>query len=116
MIIFSQKRFILFLTCFTAVLSFYLNRVIANAEDKQPTVMEHWSLQIAADRLEETIPIGREIKDFYDKKFPSLAGRIYIEKSNDVVTVHWFADYPDVRSFRRINRQLGEIKWADFPE
>ncbi len=45
-----------------------------------------------------------------DKKFPSLAGRIYIEKSNDVVTVHWFADYPDVRSFRRINRQLGEIK------
>ena len=69
--------------------------------------MEHWSVQIAADRLEEAFPIGREIKDFYDKKFPSLAGRIYIEKSNGVVTVHWFADYPNVRSFRRINRQLG---------
>ena len=107
MIIFSQKRFILFLTCFTAALSLYLNLVNAIAEEKQPTVMEHWSAQIVAHRLEETFPIGREIKDFYDKKFPLLAGRIYIEKSNDVVTVHWFADYPDVRSFRRINRQLG---------
>ena len=105
--IFSQKRLSLFLACFILAFSLFLTSVIAIAEDRPPTVMEHWSAQIIADRLEESLLFGKEIKAYYDRKYPSLSGRIYIEKSNDVVTVHWFADYQDVRSFRRINRQLG---------
>jgi dienelactone hydrolase len=105
--IFSHQRLPLLFTSLIVTCLPYLTSVIAMAEDIQPTVMEHWSAQIIADRLDESLPIGREIKAYYERKYPSLAGRIYIEKSDEVVTVHWFADYQDVRSFRRINRQLG---------
>ena len=108
MYIFSQKRLNLFLICFVIAFPYCCATVLVIAEDKRFTVMEHWSAQIIADRLEASLPIGKEIKAFYDRKYPSLNGRIYIEQSIEVVTVHWFAEYPDIRSFRRINRQLGE--------
>lgn len=103
----SHKRLFLLLTCFIVICTLYLTSTAAVAEDKQSTVMEHWSAQIIADRLEAAIQTGKEVKEYFDKKYPLLSGRIYIEKSYEVVTVHWFADYQDVRSFRRINRQLG---------
>ena len=49
----------------------------------------------------------KEITEYFDKKYPSLSGRLYLEKSNEVTTVHWFADYQDLASFRRINTELG---------
>ncbi|MBW2410223.1 MAG: dienelactone hydrolase family protein [Deltaproteobacteria bacterium] len=105
--IFSHKRLIPYLTSVLLTFPIIFTSGITVAEDRQATVMEHWSAQIIADRLDESLSIGAEIKAYYDRKFPSLTGRLYIEQSGEVVTVHWFADYPDVRSFKRITRQLG---------
>ncbi len=74
----SHKRFILLLTSLILTCSIYFTSEITMAEDKRPTVMEHWSAQIIADRMEESISFGREIKAYYDKKYPLLNGRIYI--------------------------------------
>ncbi len=89
------------------VCSFCMTQAVALAEDKLPTIMEHWRAQVRTDKTAEALPIAKEITEYFDKKYPSLSGRLYLEKSNEVTTVHWFADYQDLASFRRINTELG---------
>jgi len=84
-----------------------MTQAAALAEDKLPTIMEHWRAQVRTDKTAEALPIAKEITEYFDKKYPSLSGRLYLEKSNEVTTVHWFADYQDLASFRRISTELG---------
>jgi dienelactone hydrolase len=86
---------------------------VALAEDKLPTIMEHWRAQVREDGMTtEAIQLAKEFVEYTNSKYPSISIRVYVEQSGEVTTIHSFADYEDMTSFKRVASQFGQDqKW-----
>ena len=76
-----QRLIRLFATIIVAS-TFCIDPMESMAEKNQPKLREHWRAQVRTDISAEVLTIAKEITEYYDKKYPSLSGRLYIEKSN----------------------------------
>ena len=86
---------------------FCITPTVAMAGKSQPKLKEHWRARIRDDKMTEAFQAAKEITEYLNKKYPSLSGRLYIEKTVEFTAIHWFADYENMDSFKRIASQLG---------
>ena len=83
------------------------------AQKFQPMLREHGRAQIKDGMTMEALQNAKEVAEYSNKKWPSLSARVYIAKSGEVTTIHWFADYEDLTSYKRINEQMSkDKKWT----
>jgi dienelactone hydrolase len=110
--LFSNNRLPLPIVILTVAFLFCMTPKIILAEKNLAMVRVHWRAQIKDGGTMEAIQLAKELIEYTNSKFPSVSINVYIEKSGEVTTVHSFADYEDMTSFKRINSQFDQDqKW-----
>lgn len=105
---FIFKRFLHLTAILIVICTFCMTPTIALAEKGQPKIMEHWQAQAIAGAATDAIQVAKELAEYLNKMQPSLLGRLYFEKSGETVTIHWFAVYEDMDTYKRAIQQQGK--------